>query len=145
MTDKEAIEILKDMNDGYTFASCRVCISDNKYSEKEGICKSKTCEYLQAIDTILLSYEVLCNELDKKNEEIEELKDRNEFLRDLRDRLIATIKDDYIEKQKIQEKIDECIPKGKNLITGEEEYQPNANANSFLTHEILKLLKGEEE
>lgn len=47
----------------------------------------------------------------------------------------------YIPKQKIKDIVDECIPKGTNLFTGEEEYQPNANANSFLTHEILELLE----
>lgn len=46
-----------------------------------------------------------------------------------------------IQKSKIKEIIDECIPKGKNIMTGEEEYQPNTNANSFLTQSILELME----
>lgn len=47
----------------------------------------------------------LQHKIDELEEEIEELKNRNEFLRDLRDRLIATIKDDYILKQIIEDKM----------------------------------------
>lgn len=47
----------------------------------------------------------------------------------------------YIPKSKVKELIDECIPKGKNIMTGEEEYQPNTNANSFLTQSILELME----
>ena len=53
MSKEEAIEILKNMNDGFTFRDCSVCIEDNKYDEKDGICKSKTCEYLKSIETVL--------------------------------------------------------------------------------------------
>ena len=67
MTEKEAVEILKDMNDGYTFQDCRVCVSDNKFNEKKGICESKTCEYLNAIDTVIQA-------LEQKDKEIQELK-----------------------------------------------------------------------
>lgn len=48
---------------------------------------------------------------------------------------------DSIPKAKIKEIVDECIPVGKNITTGKEEYQPNANANSYLTQMILELLK----
>ena len=53
-----------------------------------------------------------------------------------------------IEKQskeidKLKEIVDECIPKKENIITRELEYTPNANANSYLTQEILLLLKEE--
>lgn len=44
-------------------------------------------------------------------------------------------------KYKIQEIVDECIPKKENIFTGELEYTTNANANSFLAQEILNLLK----
>ena len=67
MTEKEAIEILKDMNDGYTFQACRICVSDNKFNEKQGICESKTCEYLNAIETVIQA-------LKQKDKEIQELK-----------------------------------------------------------------------
>ena len=49
---------------------------------------------------------------------------------------------EYIPVSKIKEIVDECIPRGKNIITGVEEYQPNANANSYLAQEVLKLLEG---
>lgn len=49
-----------------------------------------------------------------------------------------------VSKDKIKEIVDECIPRGKNIITKEEEYQPNANANSYLTQTILELLEGDE-
>lgn len=49
----------------------------------------------------------------------------------------------YVLRSKIKDIVDECIPKGENIITGKEEYKPNVNANSFLTQSILKLI-GEE-
>ena len=50
-------------------------------------------------------------------------------------------KENFIPISKIKDLVDECIPVGKNIITREEEYQPNANANSYLTQLILELLK----
>ena len=47
----------------------------------------------------------------------------------------------YISKDKIKEIVDENIPKQPNIITGEMEYTPNTNANSFLVQDILKLLE----
>ena len=52
-----------------------------------------------------------------------------------------SILNSYIPVAKIKEIVDECIPRGKNIITGIEEYQTNANANSYLAQEILKLLE----
>ena len=51
--------------------------------------------------------------------------------------------ENYIHKNKLKEIVDECIPKKENIITKELEYTPNANANSYLTQEILSLLKEE--
>ena len=51
------------------------------------------------------------------------------------------IKENYIRKDKLKEIVDEHIPKQPNIITGEIEYTPNANANSFLVQDILKLLE----
>lgn len=51
----------------------------------------------------------------------------------------------FIPKQKIKEIVDECIPKKANIITNEIEYTPNANANSYLTQQILELLQESEE
>lgn len=45
-------------------------------------------------------------------------------------------------KEKLKKVVDESIPKGKNIITGKEEYQPNTNANSYLTQKILEMLGG---
>ena len=55
------------------------------------------------------------------------------------------IYENYIPKQKIKEIVDECIPKKANIITNEIEYTPNANANSYLTQQILELLQESEE
>lgn len=69
MTEEKAIAILKNMNDGYTFQDCRVCVSDNKFNEKQGICESKTCEYLNAIDTVIQALKQKDKEMqDTKNE-----------------------------------------------------------------------------
>lgn len=46
-----------------------------------------------------------------------------------------------ISKDTLREIVDECIPKGKNLITGKEEYKFNTNANMHLTQKILELLE----
>ena len=49
----------------------------------------------------------------------------------------------FISIDKLKEIVDECIPKKENIIARELEYTPNANANSYLTQEILSLLKEE--
>lgn len=49
----------------------------------------------------------------------------------------------FISIDKLKEIVDECIPKKENIITRELEYTPNTNANSYLTQEILSLLKEE--
>lgn len=51
------------------------------------------------------------------------------------------IKENYIRKDKIKAIVDENIPKQPNIITGEIEYTPNTNANSFLVQDILELLE----
>lgn len=51
------------------------------------------------------------------------------------------VEKNYMYKDVIRGIIDECIPKGKNIITDEEEYKPNTNASSYLTQRILKLLE----
>ena len=43
--------------------------------------------------------------------------------------------------ERLKEIVDEHIPKQPNIITGEIEYTPNTNANSFLVQDILKLLE----
>lgn len=54
----------------------------------------------------------------------------------------ADIIKNSVSKDKLKEIVDECIPRGKNIITKKEEYQTNANANSYLAQEILRLLEG---
>ena len=58
--------------------------------------------------------------------------------------LLGQFIDNSISKDDLKKIVDECIPKKENMITGELEYTTNANANSFLTQEILKLLEDEE-
>lgn len=50
MTNEQAIEILKNMNDGYTFKDCEVC---NNYNEKLNFCDKNKCDYLKAINIVL--------------------------------------------------------------------------------------------
>lgn len=73
--------------------------------------------------------------IDALIKEYEEIKETNKDLSD-------AFWNKCVPNQILKEIIDECIPKGKNIITGKEEYQPNTNANSFLTQEILKLMEG---
>lgn len=99
-------------------------------------------EFLQAIENLLKENEKLKlkiqfinkNNLDDLYEKALEKK-MTKFLND-------NIEKDFIPVAKIKEIVDKCVPRGKNIITDEEEYQPNTNANSFLTHEILELLEG---
>lgn len=56
-------------------------------------------------------------------------------------RLADSYQANCISKDKLKEIVDEHIPKQPNIITGEIEYTPNANANSFLVQDILKLLE----
>ena len=92
MSKEEAIEILKNMNDGFTFRDCSVCIEDNKYDEKDGICKSKTCEYLKSIETVL-GY-------------VRELEEERELRIHYENRL-DNMEQLYVDKDKIRDKIEE--------------------------------------
>ena len=101
----------------------------------------------EAIETLLTAYE---KEKEKnKNLEIElEIKKYckvNELTSDLiyYKNLARGYQGNCISKDKLKEIVDECIPKKENIITRELEYTPNANANSYLTQEILSLLKEE--
>lgn len=80
----------------------------------------------------------LQQECEANKKRIEELEEENKIYRR---QLNSAFDRGFIHKDKIKEIVDECIPVGKNIITGEEEYQPNANANSYLTQTILELLK----
>lgn len=62
-------------------------------------------------------------------------------IKNCKNKCVLLTKDEVITKAKVKEIVDECIPVGKNIITEKEEYQPNANANSYLTQMILELLK----
>ena len=62
-------------------------------------------------------------------------------IKNCKNKCVLLTKDEVITKAKVKEIVDECIPVGKNIITGKEEYKPNANANSYLTQMILELLK----
>ena len=103
--------------------------------------------FIEAIETLLTAYE---KEKEKnKNLEIElEIKKYckvNELTSDLiyYKNLAREYQGNCISKDKLKEIVDECIPKKENIITRELEYTPNANANSYLTQEILSLLKEE--
>lgn len=102
----------------------------------------------QAIENILTDYKQKLHALDKNEnfikelgKEIDRLREENEKLTTNYNLLEESYFTDNIPKAKVKEIVDECIPRGKNIITGVEEYQPNANANSYLTQMILELLK----
>lgn len=67
--EKKAIEVLKNMNDGYTFKDCEIC---DGYNEKTCKCdiQRKKCDNLKAIETILN----LVEKLKKENEELKKQK-----------------------------------------------------------------------
>ena len=52
---------------------------------------------------------------------------------------------DIAQKDILRQLIDDNIPKKENIITGELEYSPNTNDNSFLVHQILDLLQESED
>lgn len=100
-----------------------------------------------AIETLLTAYE----KEKEKNEALEvelEIKKYckvNELASDLiyYKNLAREYQGNCISKDKLKEIVDECVPKKENIITRELEYTPNANANSYLTQEILSLLEKE--
>jgi regulator of replication initiation timing len=71
--------------------------------------------------------------------ELEQEKEKNKEYEKQLD--LDYVEKNYISKDKIKEIVDEHIPKQPNIITGEMEYTPNTNANSFLVQDILKLLE----
>ena len=89
----------------------------------------------EAIETLLTAYE-------KGKEKNKKLQDKYKELIFEKQELTSALLDS-IPKDKLKEIVDECIPKKENIITRELEYTPNANANSYLTQEILSLLEKE--
>ena len=86
------------------------------------------------------------SQLDIANAKLVEEKEKNKLLEENYSSAHEDINwfcENYIHKNKLKEIVDECIPKKENIITKELEYTPNANANSYLTQEILSLLKEE--
>ncbi len=100
--------------------NCEACYTENYCKEK---CECKCREFI-ALENIL--------------NRIEELEEENKIYRR---QLNSAYDRGFIHIDKIKEIVEECIPAGKNIITGKKEYQPNANANSYLTQTILELLK----
>ena len=101
-------------------------------------------------ETLLLERNALVNILKERQADKEHIKKLEGQVKMLDEAYSGAIKEskkyfeivkDSIPKAKIKEIVDECIPVGKNIITGKEEYKPNANANSYLTQMILELLK----
>lgn len=90
--------------------------------------------FIQAIETLLTAYE-------KEKEKNKELLGSN--IENFQKYFLEEFNKKFISIDKLKEIVDECIPKKENIITRELEYTPNANANSFLTQEILSLLKEE--
>lgn len=86
---------------------------------------------IQAVENILNEYKMY-KRLAEAN-----LKDAEEFENNMCEHRCLL-------KSEIEDIIDECIPKKKNIITGEEEYIPDTNANSYLTQKILKLFEKED-
>lgn len=123
MNIEKAIEILNN----------RIKTS-NRFFEQFGEYASIDKNVQEAIETVLADRERLEKECDSKekayNDFYCEYKHYKQF--------------ESISKDKIKDIVNDCIPKGENRITGKIEYQPNANANSYLTQRILELLKGSE-
>ena len=86
----------------------------------------------QMIDELTQNEENLKIELGKEKEKNKEYEKQLD---------LDYVDKNYISKDKIKEIGDENIPKQPNIITGEMEYTPNTNANSFLVQDILKLLE----
>ncbi len=107
----------------------------------------KWCEAIENLLNRNKELEEIEQEHKKENGElrkrIAELEEENKTSKNITSQLMSDfINRNVIPVSKIKEIVDECIPRGKNIITGVEEYQPNANANSYLAQEILKLLEG---
>ena len=122
MTEEKAIEILKNMNDRYTFQDCRVCVNDNKFNEKKGICESKTCEYLNAIDTVIQA-------LEQKDKEISELKAKYDKDTHTLQNQLDVANADRVEKDKI---IDEMA--ARVYLTKEEREEMEKDIYNNVNH-----------
>lgn len=118
VSDTNVGNIEKDIN------RCKELIKD-KHKEWIGMTNQK------AIGNVLEAYEKLQNKL----------LDTMKGTKIIREETLEYIKENYVSIQQIKEIVDECIPLKKNIITDKVEYSPNINANSYLSEQILKLLK----
>lgn len=59
----KAINILKSLNNGYSFSDCEVC---KNYNELTGICDKEKCDELIAIETVIAELHAMQNLLDEK-------------------------------------------------------------------------------
>ncbi len=99
---KDAIEICKNFNDGYTFKECEIC---SNFNEKDSCCNKKKCDNLKAIEKVLQELEKLQQDnyrLDRENqlmfesqinsipkEKMEELERQNSIIKKLKDKMIG--------------------------------------------------------
>lgn len=117
-----------------------ICLENN---EMEEIVDKIQVEY----NNLLKENEYMHKQLDKQQTTINKYAEENEQLKNavaVANELEKRIKKKFIPKADIEAIVYECIPREKNIFTGEVEYRTNTNANSFLTQEILKLLESEE-
>lgn len=112
-------------------------------------CSLDSSSEIESLEKEAQAIENLINRNKELEEENTVLKKANNISEDVKieditkfiNKSIEDFNKEYIPVAKIKEIVDECIPRGKNIITGIEEYQTNANANSYLAQEILKLLE----
>ena len=102
--------------------------------ENGNMTKKQIEESIDAYETLLTAYE-------KEKEKNKEILSGN--IESFQKYFLEEFNKKFISIDKLKEIVDECIPKKENIITKELEYTPNANANSYLTQEILSLLKEE--
>lgn len=89
----EAIDILKSLNNGYSFSDCEVC---ENYNELTGTCDKEKCDELIAIETVIAELE----RMQKENEELKNMDLTTVYLKG-----VADEKERWINK--IREDIDE--------------------------------------
>ena len=145
---EENIKILENLK---SYLNLLVYEGKDKIIYNDLLWDEKTVDCINAIEHLINDYtrQKQINEEHQKingelREKVKELEEQVEYDK-THIYTPLTIQLNFIPKQKIKDIVDECIPKKANIITGEIEYTPNTNANSYLTQQILELLQESED
>lgn len=106
MQPHEAIDILKSLNNGYSFSDCEVC---ENYNELTGTCDKEKCDELIAIETVIAELDRLQKENKYLKEENKELEKMVELMAEEIDEIDRGYNDYCDTKTECDENCKKCI------------------------------------